>query len=75
MKVDYKNFKLFKEIFDKNWDILITGVIIGIALFVMQGDTFRKISVIWRAIFAFLVGLILILLYSLGQYIDKVYHV
>lgn len=67
------SFKIFAEIFNKNWDILITGVIIGIVLFVMYGDTFKHFSVIWRAILAFLIGLALILFYSLCQYIDKIW--
>ncbi|MCK9570633.1 hypothetical protein M0R72_16920 [Candidatus Pacearchaeota archaeon] len=73
-KLFFSNFKIFKEIFDKNWDILITGIIIGIVLFVMQSDVFRKIHPFQRAIIAFFIGLALILIYSLGQYLDKIFH-
>lgn len=66
-------FKIFSEIFNKNWDILITGIIIGIVLGVMQSEKFKSWSILKRAIFAFLIGLLLVLIYSLGQYLDRLY--
>ncbi|MFC1682437.1 hypothetical protein ACFL0X_02380 [Nanoarchaeota archaeon] len=67
------SFKIFSEIFNKNWDILITGIIIGVVLYVMQSKRFKDFSVLMRAFLAFLIGLVLIFFYSLCQYLDKVY--
>ena len=67
------SFRIFSEIFNKNWDILITGIIIGVVLFVMQGSIFKGLSIFKRAVVAFLIGLALILFYSLCQYLDKLY--